>query len=50
MSPPPMYTPLSWAIGERVIGGWDPSGPFPELCGANVEPAGEHGSQQINTI
>lgn len=27
--------PLSGAIGERVI---DPSGPFPELCGAMAEP------------
>ena len=25
-------------MGERVIGGWDPSGPFPEFWGAIVEP------------
>lgn len=36
------HTPLSWAIGERVIGGWAPSGPFPELCGAMADPAKQH--------
>lgn len=31
--------PLSWAIGDRLIGGRAPSGPFPAVCGAIVEPA-----------
>lgn len=33
------HVPLSWAMGERVIGGWAPSGPFPEFCWAMEEPA-----------
>lgn len=36
------HIPLSWAIGEQVIGGWAPSGPFPEFCVAIVEPAEQH--------
>lgn len=32
-------SPLSWAMGERVICKWAASCPFPELCGAMPEPA-----------
>lgn len=43
------HIPLSWAIGERVIGGWAPSGPFPEFCWAMEEPArqGEAGTWRL---
>lgn len=37
-----IHPPLSWAIDERVIGGWGPSGPFPALCGPLVEPVQRH--------
>lgn len=43
------HIPLSWAMGERVIGGWAPSGPFPEFCWAMEEPArqGEAGTWRL---
>lgn len=36
-------------MGERVIGGWDPSGPFPEFCGAIVEPEEQQEDCRIQT-
>lgn len=45
-----IHIPLSWAMGERVIGGWAPSGPFPVFCGAMVEPAEQQADSDIHLI